>query len=173
MDTLNIPTDALVTYTGARFSLVDQSTWVFDIQDIAKSLSNMCRYNGHVEFYSVAEHLVRVANHLRDDGYPNRTQLRGLLHDAHEAYTSDVPSPFKPLITINGVPLKQVEDQITSAINTQFGILDRYEPNEPIERADDLVFLMEYAERPHVGRGLSPAMAQSEFLRTFYRLCDS
>jgi hypothetical protein len=161
-----------VTYSGAHFSLTDRDTWVFDIQDISKALSNMCRYTGHVEFYSVAEHLVRVGNYLHDHGYPQRTQFMGLMHDAHEAYTSDVPSPFKKLIHIDGKPLKEVEDDVTDAIYKQFGILlnDTVSRNA-VDQADHEVFLQEYAERPNVGKGLAPREAQALFLTEFYRLC--
>jgi hypothetical protein len=66
------------------------------IEDIALALSNMCRYTGHVRWHlSVAEHSVqvsaRVARHTSD---PN-ILLAALLHDAGEAYLSDVPKPIK------------------------------------------------------------------------------
>lgn len=168
----HIPSKAIVTYTGTQFDVTDRSTWVFDIQDIAKSLSNLCRYNGHVDYYSVAEHLVRVADYLRMQGYPKRVQLMGLLHDAHEAYTSDAPAPFKSLITIMGRPLKEVEDDVTNAIFAQCGIEDYHEGHEAVEHADHEVFLMEYAERPRPGKGLPPAAAEMEFLNKFYQLID-
>ena len=50
-----------------------------------------CRFNGHCrEFYSVAEHSMRVA-----DMVPTEHKAWGLLHDASEAYLSDMPSPIK------------------------------------------------------------------------------
>lgn len=166
----NVPDDVVVTYSGAHFSLTDQSTWVFDIQDIAKALSNMCRYTGHVEFYSVAEHLVRVAQYLADAGYPKRVQLAGLLHDAHEAYTSDCPAPFKRHFTVLGRPLKEMEDEVTSAIYSQFGIIEDELTHNAVEQADRQTFYSEYAERPNVGRGLTPRQAEGEFMLAFYSL---
>lgn len=70
---------------------------VFRIDDIAHALGQIARFNGHGKFfYSVAEHSCLVAKLMQelDLGDP----LEGLLHDATEAYLSDVPSPFKALL---------------------------------------------------------------------------
>lgn len=78
----------ITTYTGKHFSYYNPR---FDIIDIAHSLSNLCRFAGHVtKFYSVAEHSLNVANHLPKDLF-----LTGLLHDASEAYMVDIPKPLK------------------------------------------------------------------------------
>lgn len=82
------------TYTGKHFNLAEPE---FDITDIAHALSMNCRYNGHCRyFYSVAEHSVLVAKIMRllKLGDP----MEGLLHDATEAYLSDVPAPFKQFL---------------------------------------------------------------------------
>jgi len=56
----------------------------------------ICRYLGHVrEFYSVAEHSVLVSVLAEAAGEPLVVQQCALLHDAHEAYCGDFPSPFK------------------------------------------------------------------------------
>lgn len=67
---------------------------VFRITDIAHALGQIARFNGHGRFfYSVAEHSCLVAAIMEelDIGDP----FEGLMHDATEAYLSDVPSPFK------------------------------------------------------------------------------
>lgn len=71
------------------------------IEDVAHALSNQGRFTGHTkspcwlgrDFYSVAEHSVHVAELLA--GEPPIIQLAGLLHDASEAYLSDIASPVK------------------------------------------------------------------------------
>ncbi len=58
-------------------------------EDIAHSLSQLCRFGGHCNrFYSVAEHSVLVG---RIVGF------HGLVHDTAEAYMIDVPRPIKSL----------------------------------------------------------------------------
>ena len=84
-------TDWIQTYTGRKFHPLDPAMTDFDLRDIAHSLSLLCRFNGHcLRFYSVAEHSVRVSRILPDD-----LKLWGLLHDAGEAYLTDLPRPVK------------------------------------------------------------------------------
>lgn len=79
------------TYTGRKFYPLEAQEGDLDLIDIAHSLSLLCRFNGHSRvFYSVAEHSVRVSWAL-----PDALSLWGLLHDAAEAYLSDLPRPIK------------------------------------------------------------------------------
>lgn len=65
-----------------------------DIRDIAWSLSMLCRYNGHCDrFYSVAEHCCHLFDAINGDEMDVRAAI--LLHDASEAYLSDIPRPLK------------------------------------------------------------------------------
>ena len=73
-----------------------------DIQiwDIAHALSLLCRANGHFpHFYSVAQHCLNCMEEARARGYSEKVQLGCLLHDAGEAYLSDVIRPIKPHLT--------------------------------------------------------------------------
>jgi len=66
------------------------------IGNIAHALAHLCRFNGHLpKFYSVAEHSWWVSILLGNAGASNELQLAGLLHDASEAYTGDIPGPLK------------------------------------------------------------------------------
>jgi hypothetical protein len=73
---------------------------VIDLDTIASSLANLCRFGGHVQFYSVAEHAVLVAEKLGRIGAPVAIQLAGLHHDDHEALDGfgDIQRPAKPLL---------------------------------------------------------------------------
>lgn len=84
------------TYTGRRWNLLGPRSDDVDPDDLARALSNLCRFGGHVrKFYSVAEHLVRCHDFLEARSAPPALCLAGLLHDAHEAYLGDIVSPLK------------------------------------------------------------------------------
>lgn len=79
------------TYSGKKFFPLDPNDDDLEIEDIAHALSNQCRFAGHVrEFYSVAQHSVLVSLDCRPEN-----ALAGLLHDAAEAYLTDLPRPLK------------------------------------------------------------------------------
>jgi hypothetical protein len=83
--------DWIETYTGKAIYIQDPQPEDLSIIDIAWSLSLQCRYNGHTQrFYSVAEHCVLLSLAL-----PEELALTGLLHDASEAYLTDLPRPLK------------------------------------------------------------------------------
>lgn len=84
----------ITTISGTKFYFLNPDPETIDIEDIAFSLSNLCRYTGHCNrFYSVAEHCVHVSNLL-----PPNLALDGLLHDASEAYLNDLASPVKQFL---------------------------------------------------------------------------
>ena len=86
----------ITTYTGKHFDPTAPDASLFDIQDIAHALSQTCRGNGHVKtFFSVGQHCINCALEAELRGFPTRVVLACLLHDASEAYMSDVPRPFK------------------------------------------------------------------------------
>ncbi len=103
----------IMTYTGKMFNPFYPYENLICVEDIAHALSMQCRYNGHVnKFYSVAEHSVDVALVLRKLGLPPRTQLLGLLHDASEAYLSDISAPIKQCFP----EYKKLEDTLSMVI---------------------------------------------------------
>lgn len=71
-----------------------------DERDIAHALSLVCRANGHFpHFFSVAQHSINCMKEAAARGYSKRVQLGCLLHDASEAYLSDITRPIKPHLT--------------------------------------------------------------------------
>lgn len=88
--------DYITTYGGVHFFPTEPDMKDFHISDVAHALSLICRGNGHVkQFYSVGQHCIGCAKEAEARGYSQRVVLAGLLHDASEAYMSDVPRPFK------------------------------------------------------------------------------
>lgn len=86
----------ILTYTKKMFDPLQPEEALIDIEDIAHSLSMLCRANGHFKsFYSVGQHSINCAKEAKARGYSQRVQLGCLLHDASEAYLSDVTRPVK------------------------------------------------------------------------------
>ncbi len=91
--------DYITTYGGTHFMPAEPDVDKIHITDIAHALSLICRGNGHVKhFFSVGQHCIHCAVEAAARGYSERVRLACLLHDAGEAYMSDVPRPFKKYI---------------------------------------------------------------------------
>ena len=87
---------SIKTYTGVMFDPVKPNPDLIDIVDIAHALSMLCRANGHFKtFYSVGQHSINCMQEAKVRGYSRKVQLTCLLHDASEAYLSDVTRPVK------------------------------------------------------------------------------
>lgn len=88
--------DYITTYTGVHIIPTRPDAGLIRIEDIAHALSLTCRGNGHVKtFFSVGQHCIHCALEAEARDCSNRVILACLLHDAAEAYMSDVPRPFK------------------------------------------------------------------------------
>lgn len=87
------------TFTGKKFYPLDPDPELICLEDIAHSLACQGRYAGHArQFYSVAQHSVHLAEVIMDR-HPLSDRFRlakyALLHDASEAYLTDIPAPLK------------------------------------------------------------------------------
>lgn len=165
---------SICTWDASRFDVYDPETWRFDIDVIGKSLSNICRFGGHVNFYSVAEHSVRVSDSLYKAGGGTRLRLMGLLHDATETYIGDITRPLKKsLYLADGESVIDFEDNLNLSIMNAFGIYvdDTWEDDwNAVKKADYAVYELERDERPSPGGGLPPTQAEDMFLRSFHAL---
>ena len=116
-----------ITFSGVEFCPDDFSVDHVRIEDIAHSLSMMCRYNGHInEFYNVAEHCIRVSKRLEKLGFNKKIQLCGLLHDAAEAYLGDLVSPVKKVLYEYINLEKLYQDVIVRALKLQDEWINSY-----------------------------------------------
>jgi hypothetical protein len=121
------------TYSGRRFDPLEPRPEQIEIVDIAHALSLLCRFKGHcLKFYSVAEHSVRVSRALPPDD-----ALWGLMHDAAEAYLSDVPRPLKARLP----GFQEAEDRLLELIAAKFGL--GWPMPEAVARADALLLSTE------------------------------
>ena len=90
------------------------------IADIAHALSLICRFGGHCAgHYSVAAHSLLVVRILEAMEAPPAALLCGLLHDAHEAYVGDVPTPIKAML---GTAWIDLEHQAEEVVLDAFGL---------------------------------------------------
>jgi hypothetical protein len=172
------------TVSGIRFEFLDPQPDQIKINDIAHALSNNCRFVGQCrKFYSVAEHSWHVARLL--DGTPLVVQLAGLLHDASEAYITDVASPVKQHMP----EYVKMEDKIMEAIAKKYGFEYPFHP--AIKHADLTMLSIEahhllpskgndwemwlYRKRPPVMEpykpiGMSPDTARQVFLDKYFEI---
>ena len=119
------------TWSGIQFWPLDPRPEDIQILDIAHALGKLCRYNGHTQkFYSVAEHSVYVSRRV-----PKEFTMWGLLHDAAEAYISDIPGPIKKMLP----DVKIMEGKIMAAIVEKFGLIPSTEPPEVKQIDNDIL----------------------------------
>ena len=143
----------LETVTGKVVNVIEPSPDQICIDDIAWGLSRMPRFCGHTITeipYNVSQHSIFVAREVLNilthtEEYPElmeffadisalssskikiiETVLLGLLHDASEIYTGDIPSPVKQIPELRAI-VKKVEHKLMGAIYKAF------ELNEPTE----------------------------------------
>jgi len=168
------------TFSGKMFNIVNIDTNNISIDDISHSLSMQCRYTGHCRyFYSIAEHSVAVADYLHKKYRERRLTLAGLLHDACEAYLSDISSPEKQLLP----EYKKLEYNLSTIIGEVYNV-DFLDPR--IKEAD-IVMLSQEAHQllPSMGNtwdwsnwggrpalvepivGLPPPLAEKLFMSWF------
>jgi len=107
--------------------------------DIVHALTKVCRFNGHTKsFYSVAQHSILVAALVHRWGGTHVEVLQGLLHDATEAYISDLNTPAKRLI---GEAYTNLEERIWYAIADRYGLPHELSPL--VKKADHYMLCYE------------------------------
>jgi hypothetical protein len=146
------------TASGVRLDLDDPRAEDVRIEDVAGSLSKVCRFAAQArEYYSVAQHALLVRRLVVEAGYPELA-LVALHHDSHEAYLCDIPKPLKEKIRADTPVYEWVCDGLDLAIAEAFGFR-RPEPDSPtrtiIKNADRRALVTEaarIASRPRTQR---------------------
>lgn len=111
----------LKTYMGNKVDPLQVTAADITLEDIAHALSLMCRGNGQVvHFYSVGQHCINCAKEAEARGWNARLQLGSLLHDAAEAYMSDLITPIK----VHMPQYYEIEDRFLKAVYDKFGLAD-------------------------------------------------
>lgn len=153
------------TFSGKFVDPLDLNPEDINIFDIAHALSNICRFGGHCPiFYSVAQHSV-LCSHMAS---PNN-KLEALMHDASEAYLSDVPTPIKHRIT----NYYDIEDRAMRVISKKFDF--GFPFTEETKHIDKMVLHLEFSNLFNYDLNnnikiKSPQEAKNEFLSTYWTL---
>lgn len=174
----------ITTYSGIHFTPLEPKAEEILIEDIAHAQSLMTRANGHFpEFYSVAQHSIACAEEAMARGCDNRIVLACLIHDASEAYLSDVTRPVKTVLK----EYKNIERTLQDAIYTRFlGDVPSSDENAIIEEIDDTCLYYEFLH--YMGEELACTApekksemefvtlpfkeVENEFLRIFHNVCS-
>lgn len=84
------------TLGGNWLDLANPDPAHINFRHVAMVLARVCRFAGHTERgpYSVAQHCVEGAKAILRDGHGRDAAAAFLLHDAHEAYIGDMPTPL-------------------------------------------------------------------------------
>ena len=105
----------MAAISGRKIEMRTFGTADVCLNDIAHSLSLQCRAGGHFErFYSVAQHCLNCEAEAKERGLSPILRLACLMHDAGEAYLSDLIRPVKELLP-DYAALEQRVDQVVFA----------------------------------------------------------
>lgn len=128
----------ITTFTGKAFDPTNPVVADIDVRDIAHALSMLCRANGHVKnFYTVGQHSIACYKEAKARGYSERIMYGCLLHDASEAYLSDITRPIKPMLP----EYLKVEEKLQTAIWNKYLVtpLTKEEERLVFEVDDDML----------------------------------
>lgn len=133
--------DYITTYTKLSFSPLDPKPEDIRIADIAHALSLMTRANGHFKwFYSVAQHSINCALEARAMGCDRKVQLACLLHDASEAYLSDITRPVKKHLP----SYLEIENKLQGTIHQVYGLSPTDAEHAVVKQIDDTMLWHEF-----------------------------
>ncbi len=132
----------ITTYSKIHFTPLEPKEEEILLDDIVHAQSLMTRANGHFpEFYSVAQHSIACGKEAAARKYSDRIVLACLLHDASEAYLSDITRPVKR--ELEGY--KKMEETLQNVIYRRFlGNLLSKEEQQAVQSVDDTCLYYEF-----------------------------
>lgn len=174
------------THSGAGFDFIDLRENRYNVGDIAIGLARAHRWNGQThDPINVADHTIMLADNLRQqhdstlkrshNATPGElarlhrehrwTMLYAVLHDAPEAYTGDLTTPFKINLKFCGRDLREYERYVLRSILHEFApgyvddILDHYSfVIERVKQADERCMATEYRDQIHQSDRFTPEL---------------
>ena len=123
------PTGWITTHSGLQFSMFHPTPEVINHLDIAYGLAHTFRYAGMAEPpLTVAEHSILVSL-IIEALWPENLSLAqaGLLHDAPEAYSVDIPAPVRKFTSVcppgqNPCSWDEMEHRVQDVVGQVFGL---------------------------------------------------
>lgn len=86
-----------ILHSKTRFDYLNPKVGDIHLEDIAHSLSHICRFTGHtISHFSVSQHSIILSGLVSEEN-----RLWALFHDAPETYVNDLSSPLKKIINGN------------------------------------------------------------------------
>lgn len=127
------------THHGAAVNLLNPDPKTIGFLDISRHLSRIVRYGGGGDpAITVAEHCV-----LGSRAVDRNIALEFLMHDAHEAYTSDIPYPM--IVAVQCIcmkygmyadPIAIIKDRVQKAIDRKWSLKNDGLTGTAIKEAD-------------------------------------
>lgn len=142
----------LETRSGRRIHLLKPDPNEIHIDDIAHGLSLSCRWSGQCDdYFSIAQHSMGAAKLV-----PHAFKLSALMHDAAEAYLTDIPTPAKRIMP----EYQEMEHVLWLAIAERFGLPVELDPE--VHKADRIMLMSERdILKPNTRGGWGPAYEES------------
>lgn len=138
--------------SGEVIHLTRPSRTPIHLSTIIRALGHTLRFGGHTARpYSVLEHSVLVAqiayaNEVRGGYTPRADRVRALaaIHDAHEAYTGDTPSPVKQVLGLEWRLFERAwESRIADTLAAGYSDVEPVAVRDAVKRADLIALLAE------------------------------
>jgi len=134
-------TNDIQTYSGFRFNF-DPNNLEFndvDIRDIRHSLALQCRWTGHTLFhYSIAQHSCYAFDIAWLKYEDMSLAFEALMHDASEAYLTDMSRPIKRIVP----QYNTLQVPIEAYISRCFGLPEVM--TEKVAEIDNRLLITEY-----------------------------
>lgn len=126
---------------GSAIDFSDISKSVIEIEDIVHRLANINRFCGGTLLpYSVGAHCLSIYDLAESDRYDGMYLAYALLHDATEAFMSDIPSPLKRLLP----DYQRIEKELHDFLMDYFNVELNDDIIETVAFYDKLVCLSEW-----------------------------
>lgn len=158
--------DCIRTYTGLYMNVFAPTTEMICIEDIAHSLSNQCRFAGHLPyFYSVAQHSVACSRRLLSH---KLLALQALFHDASEAYLMDIPSPIKKRLSSYIALENNLMKLIARKFEFDYPLYDRVKEIDELELEFEWNYIMLRTPTSLKIEYWDPELAKAQFISQYH-----